>query len=177
MPANRQTEQQTVCEFDIFFFLDTAITSGSNAVPEKRRAPKCCPLKLPHFKNLYVIYYFVSKTLCETMKQFLDMQKMVWWFTITRSVYLQQVFFFSHSQDMITLMLQEKRSHWKINDYAFCGGVVWVFLSVWEWGITKDSKTSPECPLFFPVNAGTEKNNIIAKWTKQRTSVYRTKLL
>lgn len=77
MPANRQTEKQTACEFYIYFF-DTAITSGSNAVPENRCARKCCPLKLSHFKNLYIIYHFVSKTLGKTMKQFLAMQKMVW---------------------------------------------------------------------------------------------------
>lgn len=34
-----------------------------------------------------------------------------------------------HSQDMIILMLQEKRCHGKINDYAFCGGVHWGFFA------------------------------------------------
>lgn len=59
-----------------------------------------------------------------------------------------------HSQDMVTLMLQEKSSHKKINDYVLCGFSFFFFCKCMRKQNHKSySKKSPKFPLLFPVCA------------------------
>lgn len=131
MPAEKRTQKNRV----LYRYFLINVFSRTNTSHGKRCAQKRCPIKLYNILNLYIISYFARTAVDEAI--YLVIQNMVW-FSISKSSYLQRF----HSQDMVTLVLQEKSSHKKLMIMFFVG-FLFFSLSVWESGITKATQKSP----------------------------------
>lgn len=61
----QKKSQKKIRVFYVYFLRN--VISGTNTVSEERHAPKCCPIKLHHISNFYIISYFARTAIDEEM--------------------------------------------------------------------------------------------------------------